>query len=101
MKGVKIMLVDNEVKPTTGRSAAFIIIIIVVIVGALLLGSNDLDDANCKEWGVEVDDNGKLSWAPIPYTPRNKDDAEHIARQLQGQDIEGGRYYTAKCKEYK
>ena len=98
------MLVDNEVKSSSNGSLAVgiaFILAVFIIFAIVMSASGGRDDKDCKEWGVEIDDRGRLSWAPIPYTPRNKDDAEHIARQLQGQDIEGGRYYTAKCKEYK
>lgn len=96
------MLVDNGSKSTSkGGLVIAALITIAFIIAVLWSSNNDLDDDNCKEWGVEIWDKGKTSWAPIPYKPRNKDDAEHIARQLEGYDIEGGRYYTAKCKEYK
>jgi hypothetical protein len=58
-------------------------------------------DADCIEWAVKVTYPNKTeAWAIMPYDPRNKEEAEQIAKQLESQD-RGGRNYRAECKKYR
>ena len=79
------------------------LVICLVIALFVVKGTNPLKtDADCIEWGIEVENpNGTKAWAFTPYDPRNREEAERLAKQMETEDIKGNRYYTAKCKRYK
>lgn len=83
------------------------IIIVVVLIWAIsqiavsTSGSGGRDDKDCIEWGIEVENpNGTKSWAFTPADPRNREEAEEMAHNMELQD-RGGRYYKARCRKYK
>lgn len=80
------------------------IIICLVLAIILINNTNPLKrpDSDCIEWGVEVTyPNGTRAWANTSYDPRDREEAERIAKQMEMEDIKGNRYYTAKCRGYK
>jgi hypothetical protein len=88
------------------RTKLILSVIFCIILGVAILQSEIIfpkakSDADCLEWGVEVQySDGTKDWAKIYKIPRNREEAEDIAKQLEEQD-RSGRYYEAKCKKWK
>lgn len=96
-------MVETEEQNKVGIALSMIFLFFVAAAAyyAIITPSNTRPDSDCIEWGVEVIDINKgRDWAKIPYTPKDRETAEQIAKQLEEQD-RSGRYYEAKCKKYK
>lgn len=95
-------------KVKSGTNSVGIVISISIVI-CLLLGIFIIQnsptkrlDSDCVEWGVEVEyPNGTKAWANTSYDPKNREEAERIAKQMELEDVMGNRYYTAKCRRYK
>lgn len=87
-----------------GSFIAFGLVICLLIALFIVKGTNPLkrQDSDCIEWGIEVENpNGTKSWAYTAYDPKNREEAERLAKQMEMEDVKGNRYYNAKCKRYK
>lgn len=82
------------------------IIILLFSIGTLLAIQNYLskqNDKDCLEWGVVKRDSitQNEQWAPTHSTPRDREDAERMANDLEAQELTGQYHYYARCKKWR
>ena len=97
-------MIETKEQNKVGYTLSFIVLVFILFCIYLANNTNPLKrpDSDCIEWGIEVENpNGTKSWAYTSYDPKDREEAERMAKQMEMEDVKGNRYYTAKCKRYK
>lgn len=96
----------SSTKSSDATFIAVIVVCLIIIAGAFYVTkiatdpqvANPTATPDCIEWGIErTNRDGSKEWVRTLFAPRNREEAEQKAKELEDQDM-GGRYYVAKCK---